>query len=149
MSVLWKGNAMTKKELSKLYDEFYQRGIEILEKHNNPCKPNKWGTCENTWQHFCCGYYGKFPVKNYKEWKNTSCMFLEKDRRKKKQGCTVKSLFCKMWLCGQIQNKYPKLAMEMGELETKVRKIFPEVEYGYKKEYVIDHHMEKYYGRQN
>lgn len=128
---------MTKKELSKLYDEFYQRGIEILEKYGNPCKPTEDGSCQHPFMHFCCG--ARRIDKSY------GCMFLEKDGRKKKQGCTVKSLFCKMWLCGHLQNKYPDLKVEMRELRFEAMRVFPECQHGYEKDFVINYHLEKYY----
>ncbi len=109
--------------LSKKYDELYQRGVEILEKHGNPCLPIN-GSCQHPWDNFyCCGF--------------DSCMFLEKDGRRKKQGCTVKSLYCKIWICGYLKKEYPELNKEMYKLEKEVMRIFPNCHEGYAKEYVL------------
>lgn len=62
---------MTKKE--RIYDKLYQAGQKLFD-HHDPCKFVN-GKCSKG-QH-CC----------------SRCKYL------KKKGCTVKALYCKLWLC--------------------------------------------------
>lgn len=80
------------KYFSEKYDELYEKADKLLKEYN-PCKI-KCGSCQanridpkyNSTNQLCCG--------GCPHWKN---------------GCTVKSLACKLWLCGPVQGKFPYL----------------------------------------
>lgn len=78
------------KYYSEKYDELYDKADKLL-KECNPCKI-KCGSCQanridpkyNSTKQLCCG--------GCPYWKN---------------GCTVKSLACKLWLCTPIHGTFP------------------------------------------
>jgi hypothetical protein len=80
----------TTKFISEKYDELYDKADKLLKEYN-PCRI-KCGSCQanridpkyNSTKQLCCG--------GCPYWKN---------------GCTVKSLACKLWLCGPVQGKFP------------------------------------------
>ena len=67
----------TTTEREKLYDRLYDIGNFLLKKHS-PCAI-KNGKCNGPFRtEFCCG----------------CCKYLTK------KGCSIKCLWCKLWLCG-------------------------------------------------
>ena len=79
---------ITKKELNVLYDALYAYGVELfMVEYNNPCTLGS-GTCPHPERNYCCG---------------TSCSKVGKN------GCKVKCLGCKLWLCDHLREKLPDL----------------------------------------
>lgn len=85
-----KKNAEKAKKMSLLYDTLYEKASLIIAKYN-PCS-FKNGECFN---YGCC--YG--------------CKHLSEN------GCTVKALSCKLWLCDEARLKFPECATELDALE--------------------------------
>jgi hypothetical protein len=91
--------------LSLLYDELYKEADRIIKKHK-PCEIkrnfiNGEVSCLDSRQDIyyedkclCC----------------TDCPHLTKD------GCSVKSLPCKLWFCFALEKKYPKVAHKLSAL---------------------------------
>lgn len=75
---------MGREEFSQRYDELYAKACALFKKHN-PCEIRR-GSCMRGRIHeiksFCCG----------------SCEHLSNT------GCTVKCLWCKLWVCHDIDN---------------------------------------------
>jgi len=65
-----------------LYEQLYQRGVDLFNEFN-PCDV-KDGKCMGLSHDFCC----------------SGCEHLSKD------GCTTSSLWCKLWVCGDIASKF-------------------------------------------
>lgn len=76
-----------RKEYLRLYDE----ADALLQKYKSLCNHNKNGRCQD---------YRLHPIR-----KNccNGCQHLGKN------GCKVKSLQCKVWLCWSLAKKYPEL----------------------------------------
>ena len=88
---------ITKKELSILYDALYDYGVELfMVEYNNPCTLGS-GTCPHPEYDYCCG---------------TSCS------RVGKNGCKVKCLGCKLWLCHHLKEKLPDLNAKLSVART-------------------------------
>lgn len=100
---------VTKQFLRNLYDALYKEGQRLLDEFQ-PCniKPVKkfvhrpWGPnpepSKKKWQLMKCDGYSE------PGWCCCSgCSHLERE------GCKVKALFCKLWLCSRVDKKYPKL----------------------------------------
>lgn len=81
---------------SEHYDDLYERGSNLLKMHN-PCnirqEGEKW-VCNNTrgGLEWCCG----------------GCKHLGPN------GCTVKALSCKLWLCNQVADRSGSIAFNQG-----------------------------------
>lgn len=82
---------LSQQELSQLYDKLYENGVRILRKHD-PCGFSN-GKCAA-------------PRKNCCE----DCKYLSKN------GCTVKELACKLWLCDSARRRFPGCARKLDEL---------------------------------
>lgn len=102
----------------KLYDELYAKAKGIMEKYN-PCD-FKDGLCARERQNkkeglniepFCCCNGNSFPEQNNKE--GTHCKHFVKG-----SGCSVKSLSCMTWFCGEVPVK-GGFYKEMHEIEKK------------------------------
>lgn len=92
------------KKLSAKYDELYEKADKILKKYN-PCKVEGKGACatclsgrhpDGTGISFCCG----------------GCQHLGKN------GCTVKALSCKLWICNiaiteEVQREMNRIRVEV------------------------------------
>ena len=78
---------VTRKELSILYDALYAYGVKLfMVEYNNPCTLGK-GSCPCPELDYCCGTCPKVG----------------------KNGCKVKCLGCKLFLCGHLRDKLPEL----------------------------------------
>ncbi|HOF42321.1 MAG TPA: hypothetical protein PLF30_02480 [Candidatus Moranbacteria bacterium] len=75
---------------SELYDALYETADSILKKYD-PCK-FKSGTCKTRGN--CC----------------EGCKYLSKN------GCTVKALSCKLWLCDDVRRSCPECAAALDSL---------------------------------
>jgi len=77
-------------ELSAIYDRVYNIADRLFKKYN-PCKiqiKNNKTKCANKYYkctHLCCQYWGD----RCQHWQN---------------GCTIKCLACKLFICGEIQD---------------------------------------------
>lgn len=85
---------MTKQEI---YLDIYNRASQVLDR-DNPCKIAEDGkSCAGSFSHlsgFCC----------------EGCKHLGP------QGCTVKCLGCRLWMCSGLRDKYPEVAKELDNL---------------------------------
>jgi hypothetical protein len=97
----------TEEFLSAKYDELYEKASQILKKYN-PCQVENW-VCERGRQggeNFCC----------------RCCEHLSK------KGCTVKALYCRVWLCNYAlqnlrrQNKIEDFGKEINEVYSEADK---------------------------
>ena len=81
-------------DISAIYDRIYDIADRLFKKYNpcNICVENNKAKCINRryrYNHLCCGYYDD----RCKYWEN---------------GCTVKSLSCKLFVCSEILYGYDK-----------------------------------------
>jgi hypothetical protein len=81
---------LSQQELSQLYDKLYENGVRILRKHD-PCGFSN-GKCSA-------------PHKNCCE----NCEHLSEN------GCTIKELACKLWLCDYAKKRFPGCARKLEE----------------------------------
>ena len=83
-------------ELSHKYDRLYSRAEAIL-KRDNPCQiqhgPDGLVSCRDT-RRLAANRYGPIPIAKQQALCCKGCQYLGS------AGCTVKSLICKVWLCG-------------------------------------------------
>lgn len=102
---------MTKYQYSKLYGNIYYI-VDYLFKLYNPCKI-KNGRCQfnkdynkSKYLNTCCGNKGFNCI--------SKCIYLSK------KGCTVKSLGCKLFMCNNIKNNYPKFYEIINIIKTSI-----------------------------
>lgn len=106
-------NYLTKKSkrklqyLSKLYDELYFEGKEIIEMYN-PCEIKK---------HIITGIVTCLDSKE-NPYRDESCLCCTGCKYLTKNGCGVKSLACKLWYCTELYAKYPKVASKLSSLSS-------------------------------
>jgi hypothetical protein len=95
------------KYLSKKYDELYNKADKLFKKYN-PCKIQNRKCIVG--KHCCCG-------NEYKTIEEGRCKYLTEN------GCSVKSLACKLWLCYNIfwkeDNKITELNNKLEKLRDK------------------------------
>jgi hypothetical protein len=92
----------SKKALSKLYDALYRRASDLFREYD-PCKIRHMAGGEvsciahstrNLKTTCCCGY----------------CKWLGPN------GCRVKALYCKVWICSTLSGENPKLERQLRHL---------------------------------
>ena len=92
-------------ELSKLYDRIYNIADRLIKKHN-PCKirikNNK----------ILCAYYTTDKNNEFYLPQNKLCCLYCNKGYWSKEGCTVKALGCKLFLCQAVKNKILKKRFE-------------------------------------
>jgi hypothetical protein len=87
---------MNKKQWKRKYYYLCDKATKLFDKYN-PCDFNKHGRCihcRELYQKSCCG----------------DCQHLGKN------GCTIKNLPCKLFLCKYMADKYPELENELKKL---------------------------------
>ena len=114
---------MNREELSLAYDTLYDEGTAVLER-DNPCQFIKTGdklACTNPTGP-CCG----------------GCKYLGPD------GCTVKALGCRVWLCYHAQEKFPQTFIALKDIKSRAETIgIPTVYRGSKDEHLRHHHLSR------
>ena len=96
----------------RLYDKLYKIADFLLKKHN-PCKFSN-GKCGGSKSHM------------FKEGCCVGCNYLKED------GCSVKALYCKLWVCGTVNtdtlymqlNVLKKIAFDNDLLDCRERKSY-------------------------
>jgi hypothetical protein len=98
----------SKKALSKLYDALYRRASDLFREYD-PCKIRHMAGGEvsciahstrNLKTTCCCGY----------------CKWLGPN------GCRVKALYCKVWICSTLSGENPKLERQLRHLSAILEK---------------------------
>lgn len=97
--------------LSEVYDLIYKLADEYIREYN-PCKIDEHGRCERSkpLNCTCCG--GRFSSSGDNRPQTHICEHLGES------GCTVKALYCKLWLCAEIKEKNPEVANKLESLLT-------------------------------
>lgn len=95
----------TNKELGCLYDGLYLAGQRLLDKYK-PCNIRPSGKLDKGGSAlmFCTGYNSPWYCCC------GGCKYIGKN------GCTVKALSCKLWLCIEVKRANPELAKKMQSL---------------------------------
>jgi len=92
----------SRKALSKLYDVLYRKASDLFREYD-PCKIRHMPTGEiacvahatlNSKMTCCCG----------------NCKWLGRN------GCRVRALYCKVWICSTLRGKNPKLERQLRHL---------------------------------
>lgn len=89
---------ITKAYLNRKYDELYAEGQRLLDKYK-PCAVVPGTLCHHG--QFCCA----------------GCNYLSS------KGCTVKSLWCKLWLCRTAREHRPKVAKRFFKMKAEASKM--------------------------
>lgn len=105
---------MGPKRLSAEYESFYKEADKLFKEHD-PCQ-FKEGSCARDWSRG--KKYGYVPLHN-------GCC--EGCRHLSPKGCTVKSLGCKLHMCGYIRDEYEEFSAELSRLRKEASETFPGV----------------------
>lgn len=104
-------NSPSVQQLSALYDLYYMEADTILKKYN-PCQISDDGKSCTGGKPCCYGNYSSDYCKH--EGDGSNCPHLGE------RGCTVKSLACKIWLCGTATRANPECDEELRRLHEKI-----------------------------